>query len=127
MEVVTHDRMISLGIMAKDHFAEHVLKIDENGKTFDVLQVVTAEMLDKIQTIPIKGAFTQKIKDGAIDAFSRMTIGDKFLCLSAWVTDHKSDEAKFYWKTQKLCNEGYSLAEAQEVAKEEILQLKNNK
>lgn len=120
MEVVTHDRMISLGILAKDLFAKQVLVIDKDEKSFDVLQEVKPDTLEKIKSMPLEGGFTQRIKDGAIDAFSRMNIGDKFLCLDAWITSYESDEAKFYWEVQKLCNDGHSLQEASELAKEWI-------
>lgn len=118
MEVVTHDRMISLGFLAKDLFAENVLVVDEDGKSFEVLQTVQANTLDKIKSMPLQGGFNERIKAGAIDAFERMNVGDKFLCLDAWVTDHKSYEAKFYWHVQKLCNDGYGLQEAVKLGNE---------
>lgn len=111
MEVVTHDRMVSLGFIAKDLFAKHVLTVDEDGKSFDTLQTVCEDTFEKIKSMPLEGGFTQKIKDGAIDAFSRMKVGDKFLCLDAWVVDYKSEEAQFYWKVQELCNQGHNLQE----------------
>lgn len=118
MEVVTHDRMISLGVLAKNLFAKHVLAMDEDGKSFDILQTVKEDTLDKIKSMPLEGGFDQRIKDGAIDAFSRMKVGDKFLCLDAWVTDYTSEEAKAYWEMQRLCNEGYTLQESAKMAKE---------
>lgn len=117
MEIVTHDRMISLGVMAKDHFMTNILQPDENGQ-FDALQEVQADTLDKIKALPLQGGIDQRIKDGAIDAFSRMSVGDKFLCVGAWVGDYKSEEAKYYWKVQELCNQDNTLEEAQEKAKE---------
>lgn len=120
MEVVTHDRMISLGFLAKNLFVKHVLVPDEDGKSFDTLQTVCEDTLEKIKSMPLEGGFTQKIKDGAIDAFSRMKVGDKFLCLDAWVTDYKSEEAKLYWKVQELCNEGILLQDALKLANEWI-------
>lgn len=127
VEVVTHDRMISLGILAKDLFAKNVLVMDEDGTSFDVLQTVQVDTLDKIKSIPLQGGFDQRIKDGAIEAFKRMNVGDKFLCLDAWVTDYKSDEAKFYWHVQKLCNDGYDLQEAVKLGNEWLAEYRLNK
>lgn len=116
MEVVTHDRMISLGFLAKDLFAKHALVIDEDGESFDALQTVQEDTLEKIKSLPLENGVTKDVKDGAIDAFSRMKVGDKFLCLSAWVRNYQSEKAKFYWEVQRLCNEGYALQEASKLA-----------
>lgn len=127
MEVVTHKKMISLGMFAKDLFAEHVLIMDEDGKSFDTLQTVQVDTLDKIKAMPIGGGFTQSIKDGTIDAFSSMNVGDKFLCINAWVVDYKSDEAKFYWEAQRLCNEGKTLSEAKDLANVWLQELRDSR
>lgn len=112
MEIVTDDNMISLGIAAKLSFIEGVLVSDENDGTYDTLQTVKEDTLDKIKSLPVEHGFTQQVKDGMIKAFEKMEIGRKFLCLNKWVTNYQSDEAKLYWKVQKLCNEGHTLAEA---------------
>lgn len=120
MEVVTHDKMISLGFLAKNLFVKHVLVVDEDGQSFDTLQTVQADTLEKIKAMPTEGGFTQEIKDGAICAFSSMNVGDKFLCLDAWVTNYQSEEAKFYWEVQRLCNEGHALQDASKLANQWI-------
>jgi hypothetical protein len=112
MEVVTNENIISLGAFAKDLFAEHVLVIDENGKSFDVVQTVKEDTVDRIKNIPLKGGFTQSIKDGTILAFEKMKIGEKFLCLDAWLFDYQCPEARFYWRVQKSINNGLTLQEA---------------
>lgn len=127
MEVVTKSNMISLGMFAKDHFIENVLVVDEDGKSFDALQVVQLDTLDRVKNIETKGAFSQRIKDGAIEAFSKMEVGDKFLCLNAWITDYKSDEAKFYWEVQRLCNESHSLKEATELGNNWLKEYRESK
>lgn len=116
MAVVTHKKMIALGVFAKDLFAEHVLSVDEDGKSFDVVQVVQEDTLEKIKQMPLRGGFDERIKNGTIEAFEEMEVGDKFLCADAWITDFKSKEAKYYWKVQQYINEGYSLQESSDKA-----------
>lgn len=116
MAVVTHTRMITLGIFAKDLFAKNVLPIDEDGKGFDVIQVVQEDTLEKIKQMPLQGGFDERIKAGAIQAFEEMEVGDKFLCADAWIVDFQSKEAKYYWKVQQYVNEGYSLQESSDKA-----------
>lgn len=118
MEVVTHDRMVSLGFIAKDIFAKHVLTVDDDGKSFDTLQTIQEDTHSKIDSLPVQGGITESIKTGIIDAFSRMKVGDKFLCLNAWITNYESEEAKFYWEVQKLCNQGHNLKEGIALAKD---------
>lgn len=111
MMVVTNTRMLSLGIMAKDIFINTVLVADEDGKSFDTVQIVKEDTLDKVKNLPISGCL-QEIKDGAIAAFEEMDIGTKFLCVDDWIIDFKSDRAKFYWKVQELINNGLELSDA---------------
>jgi hypothetical protein len=47
-----------------------------------------------------------------IKAFDEMKVGDKFLCIDAWIFNHESREANFYRKVQELCNSGFTLKEA---------------
>lgn len=112
MEVVTNKNIISLGAFAKDLFAEHVLVIDENGKSFDVVQTVREDTVDRIKNMPLQSGFTQKIKDGTILAFEEMKVGEKFLCLDAWLFDYQCPEARFYWRVQHSINSGLTLQEA---------------
>jgi len=111
MAIVTHKNMISLGILAKELFIKNVLVINKD-ETYDTLQTIQEDTFDKIKALPIEGGFTEEIKEGAIKAFDSMNPGEKFLCINAWVTNYQSDEAKYYWEVQRLCNEGYTLAEA---------------
>lgn len=112
MMVVTHTKMLSLGIFAKDIFTNTVLIVDEDGKSFDVLQTVQNNTLEKVKCLPIEGGITEEIKDGAIAAFEEMKPGDKFLCVDDWIVDFKSDRAKFYWKVQEIVNQEMGLQEA---------------
>lgn len=116
LTVVTNNKMIGLGILAKDIFAERVLKLDEDGKSFDVIQLVESDTLEKIKGLPIEYGITQDIKDGIIKAFEEMSIGTKFLCVDDWVTDYKGDRAKGYWQIQKYINKGMKYKEAVEKA-----------
>ena len=120
IEVVTRNRMISLGILAKNLFIEGVLDLDEDGKSFDALQTVKNDTLERIKRLPLEGGFTQRIKDGAILAFGDMKAGEKFLCINAWVINYESDEAKLYWKVQELVNQGYTLQEAIALGNEQL-------
>lgn len=116
IEIVTDSSMIGLGIGAKNIFIEKVLTVDELDGSYDTLQTVKNDTLEKITNLPLGAGFTQEIKDGMIRAFKKMEIGRKFLCLNKWVVNYQSDEAKFYWEVQRLCNEGHSLAEATALA-----------
>ena len=116
IEIVTDGNMIGLGIGAKNIFIERVLTVDEIDGSYNTLQTVKEDTLEKIKSLPLGAGFTQEIKDGAIRAFEKMEIGRKFLCLNKWVVNYQSDEAKFYWEVQRLCNEGHSLAESTALA-----------
>ena len=112
LEVVTPKHMISLGISVKDDFLKCVLPFNEDEQTYDVVQTMYEDTISKIESMDVYGAFTERIKQGLIEAFKTMNIGDKFLCINAWVIDYESDEAKFYWELQRLCNEGLAFEEA---------------
>lgn len=127
LTVVTNNKMISLGILAKDYFAKNVLVNDENGTSFDVLQTVQKNTLKKIQNLEPMYGIDQKIKEGIINAFSEIKVGDKFLCIDAWVIDYKSDEARFYWEVQRLCNKGETLKRAIELGNEWLKKYRKNK
>lgn len=103
--VVTDNKMLSLGIFAKDIFADIVLKVDSD-KSFDVVQTVENDTLEKIKKLPIDYGITQEVKNGIISAFEEMSIGTKFLCISDWIIDSKSEIAKAYWQIQKDVNDG---------------------
>lgn len=112
MMVVTHSNMLSLGIFAKDVFVDTVLTLDEDGKSFDTVQVVQPDTLERVRLLPVEGGITAEIKEGAIAAFKEMQVGEKFLCVDDWIVDFKSDRAKFYWKAQELLNQDKELKDA---------------
>ncbi len=107
MEIVTHSKMVSLGLLSRDLFIAHVLDADEDGKTYDALQVVKEDTHGRIKSMPPGDGY-----NSLVEAFDEMKVGDKFLCIDAWIFNHKSREAKFYRKVQELCNSGFTLEEA---------------
>ena len=106
LTVVTNNKMISLGMFAKDIFSDIVLTVDKTDNSFNVVQTVENDTLEKIKTLPIDYGITQEIKDGIISAFEEMSPGAKFLCVSDWIIDFKSPKAKAYWQIQKDVNDG---------------------
>ena len=122
MMIVTNDKVISLGVFAKDIFAETVLKIDED-KSFYVVQTVEADTVKKAKKLPIDYGITQEIKDGIVLAFEDMDIGAKFLCVDDWTTDFKSVKAKadYYWQIQKDVNGGMEYVAAVNKANETLV------
>ncbi len=106
LTVVTNNKMLSLGMFAKDIFADIVLKVDSADKSFDVIQIVENDTLEKVKKLPIDYGITQEIKDGIVSAFKEMSPGTKFLCVSDWIIDFKSPKAKAYWQIQKDVNNG---------------------
>lgn len=116
LEVVTNNKMISLGIFAKDIFLTTVCEPDKDN-LFDALQEIKPDTLEKVKNLPVKAGITKEIKDGIIKAFSDMKVGEKFLCINDWVVNYESKKAKYFWKVQELCNKGYSLKEAEERSK----------
>ncbi|MCT7564138.1 hypothetical protein [Aliarcobacter butzleri] len=117
LTVITDKKMLSLGIFAKDIFADIVLKVDSD-KSFDVVQIVENDTLEKVKKLPIDYGITQDIKDGIISAFEEMSLGTKFLCVSDWIIDFKSPKAKAYWQIQKDVNDGMDYLDAVNKANE---------
>lgn len=127
LEIVTDDKMIGLGIGAKNNFINRVLVADQDDGTYDTLQTVKEDTLEKIKNLPLEAGFTQEIKDGTVRAFEKMEIGRKFLCLNKWVVNYESDEAKLYWEVQRLCNEGYTLRDATSLANDWLKDIVKNR
>ena len=112
LTVVTNNKMLSLGIFAKDIFADIVLKVDSADKSFDVIQIVENDTLEKVKKLPIDYGITQEVKDGIISAFEEMSPGTKFLCVSDWIIDFNGAKAKAYWQIQKDINNGMDYVDA---------------
>lgn len=109
MEVITNNNYVSFGMFAKDIFVKNVVSMNEDGISFDVVQIIKEDTLEKIRNLPLECGITKEFRDGAISAFEKMRVGDKYLCVDAWITSADEDEAKFYWKVQELVNRGYKL------------------
>jgi hypothetical protein len=112
MEVITNENIISLGFLAKDMFVKQVLVMDEDGSSYDVVQTIQEDTLEKIKALPEEGGFNQTVKDGTIRAFEKMKVGEKFLCVNDWLENYKCSRAKFYSKVQELVNQDIPLQEA---------------
>lgn len=121
MEIVTPHSIISLGIGAKNLFLTNILTKCEDG-SFDTLQIVQNNTVDKIKNLPTAYGFTQKVKDGTITAFEKLAIGTKFLCLNTWIINYESIEAQYYKKLTQLCNEENSIDEAKILADKWLLE-----
>lgn len=125
MEIITQFSIISLGIGAKNLFIKNVLTINEDG-TFDTLQTIQTNTLDKIRNLPTAYGFTKEIKEGTIKAFEKLEIGTKYLCVNAWILDYESVEAQYYKKLTQLCNEENSFDEAKILADKWLLEQNKN-
>lgn len=125
MEIVTPHSIISLGIGAKNLFLTNILTKCEDG-SFDTLQIVQNNTVDRIKNLPTAYGFTQKIKDGTINAFEKLEVGTKFLCLNTWIINYESIEAQYYKKLTQLCNEENSFDEAKILADKWLLEQNKN-
>ncbi|MDD3465590.1 MAG: hypothetical protein PHE67_00455 [Campylobacterales bacterium] len=119
LTVTTPTKMISLGFLAKDMFLKTVLKPDENGQ-YDPVQSYDNEMFEKAATLPLEGGFTERIKNGLLEALGELKEGEKFLCSGHWIIDFKSKQAKYLWEVVRLLNDGVNLDKAQKTAMESI-------
>lgn len=124
LTVITNDKMIGLGIFAKDIFSDIVLTVDKTDNSFNVVQTVEHDTLEKIKKLPIDYGITQEIKDGIITAFKEMSPGTKFLCVNDWIVDCKSDRSKAYWEILKDVNDGMDYVAAVNKANESIMKPK---
>lgn len=115
MEIITPFSNISLGTGAKNLFLKNILTMDEDG-TFDTLQTIQSNTVDKIRNLPTAYGFTNEIKNGTIKAFEKLEVGTKFLCLNTWLMSYDCLEAQYYKKLVVLCNEGQSKDEAKTLA-----------
>ena len=75
LTVITDNKMISLGMFAKDIFSDIVLTVDKTDNSFNVVQTVKNDTLEKVKKLPIDYGITQDIKDGIISAFEEMSPG----------------------------------------------------
>ncbi len=71
LTVVTNNKMISLGVFAKDIFSDIVLTVDKTDNSFNVVQTVEDDTLEKVKKLPIDYGITQEIKDGIVSAFCK--------------------------------------------------------
>ncbi len=118
LTVITDNKMISLGMFAKDIFSDIVLTVDKTDNSFNVVQTVEDDTLEKVKKLPVDYGITQEIKDGIVSAFEEMSPGTKFLCVSDWIIDFKSPKAKAYWQIQKDVNDGMDYLDAVNKANE---------
>lgn len=120
MEIITHDSIVSLGDLAKDIFAEEILSLNSNGLYFNIIQEVREDTKDRINQLSTNKIFNSDLKKSCIEAFSTMSVGEKFLCINAWLLNMESEEAYFYRYVQRLCNQGCELDEAMSIANDLI-------
>jgi len=115
--VVIGGTVVSLGFFAKDTFLKNVCVADpkENDSdtdTFDAVQTVYENTLERAKSMPVQGGYNQRIYDSVVEAFEEAVVGDKFLCMEAFITDVMGKEVNIIREATKLVNEGLGLNEA---------------
>jgi len=121
-----HGPVVVLGMLAINDFLA-CLPQDDMG-SFDVVQVMTEEMREKIIKMPTteQEGFNREFKERFLKAVDGAKVGDKFLLVDDWLTESSNDNIRglYYRLVINLLNDPEkprTLGEAKTEAEKRIL------